>query len=334
MTLKSAIIATLALGPQRSEGRKLNTLNLGESIIATLAYHDLFDYPLPQDEIYRYLIEKKSSLGSVEKELANLNRNKKIFHGKSYYSLPKRSKIIKTRIQRTKHSEAKYKRALLYAKILKTIPFLKLVALSGALSMRNSQKDDDIDLVLVSKKGTLWTTRFLANTLLFNVKRNPQSPKTSNKACLNIFIDESSLTIKDQNIYIAHEICQMKPLWDRNETYSRFINSNQWIYKYMPNWRPQEMESGKWKMENHQSRGAAKKDSSLNTLGPQSEGRGPHGTVYHSTLVEILLKKFQLWYMKEKISTEKIGDKQLFFHPKDTQSWVITEYEKRLRKLP
>lgn len=314
MTLKSAIIATLALGPQRSEGRKLNTLNLGESIIATLAYHDLFDYPLTQDEIHRYLIEKKSPLGSVEKELANLNRNKKIFHGKSYYSLPKRSKIIKTRIQRTKRSEAKYKRALLYAKILKTIPFLKLVALSGALSMRNSQKDDDIDLVLVSKKGTLWTTRFLANTLLFNVKRNPQSPKTSNKACLNIFIDESSLTIKDQNIYIAHEICQMKPLWDRNETYSRFINSNQWVDKYMPNWRPQEMENGKWKMES----GGVEKFSTFN-LKP-------------STL-EKLLRLLQLRYMQSKITTEKIGEYQLFFHPKDTQSWVIGEYESRLKKL-
>ena len=53
-----------------------------------------------------------------------------------------------------------------------------------------------------------------------------------------MFLDESDLLIRDRNIYTAHEICQMKLLWDRNGTYRKFIRVNSWIREYLPNWQP------------------------------------------------------------------------------------------------
>lgn len=49
--------------------------------------------------------------------------------------------------------------------------------------------------------------------------------------------------------------------------------------------------------------------------------------------LETILKNFQLAYMKSKITTEKIGDKQLFFHPKKTEKSVLSKYRQKLKNF-
>ncbi|MBI2327160.1 hypothetical protein HYU92_02470 [Candidatus Curtissbacteria bacterium] len=312
-----------------------------QAILATLAYHDIFDYPLTIREIHRYIINYQTPQKAVEKNVNVLLNQHKIGERRGFYFLKNRSMIVSTRLKRQKYSIPKLKKAQFFAQILKFIPTVKLVAISGALSMGNSHKDDDIDLVIVSQKDLLWTTRFLTNVVLLPFKRTPLKNtsqvvlsevegtppgwKQTNRACLNVFLDESDLKINPQNLYTAHEICQMKPLWDRNETYSQFIKANSWVKKFLPNWAPTKMESGKW---------------------PPARGLWPAGKIenrghlnFHLPLtinyspVENFLKKFQLWYMRPKITTEKVGDTQLFFHPKSTQDWVLNEYQKLLQKF-
>lgn len=299
-------------------------MTLDHAIISTLAYHDIFDYPLTKEEIYKYLIEKKLQEQELDDGIKNLTRTGRIGGRKSFYFLKNRNLLAQIRQKRMGYSKDKYKKAKFFANILKSIPTAKLVAISGALSMGNSHKNDDIDLVLVTAPNSLWTTRFLANLLLFPFKRKPHQPLTINhsqstkdRACLNLFIDESNLSIKPRNLYIAHEICQMKVLWDKNQTYSRLIKANSWIKKFLPNWLISSQLAS--------PTGGLSVNSSRN-IKPSTINRQP-------LTIEILLKRFQLFYMRSKISTERIGDTQLFFHPQNTQDWVLKEYRKRLKKL-
>ncbi|MEK9147268.1 MAG: hypothetical protein AAB639_03660 [Patescibacteria group bacterium] len=294
-------------------------MTLSESILATLAYHDIFDYPLKVDEVHKYLIAAKSSLSSVQEVLRELKVLGIIGERHGYFFLKNRPNLVAARLQRAKYSHAKLKRAKLYSKLLTLIPTVQLIAISGALAMENSHKKDDIDLVLISKKNTLWTTRFLANILLFPFKRKPQTDSTTdNKACLNLFLDEGDLTINPQNLYFAHEIAQMKPLWDKETTYSRFIKANIWIHKYLPNWQPESSQ-----LSVHSSRKV--KPSTVNRFSPENETQ--------PSAVENFLRNFQLWYMRKKVSTEKIGEHQLFFHPSDTPEWVLKQYRKSIKRL-
>jgi len=286
---------------------------LGQTILATLAYHDIFNYPLTYGEIDKYLIGKRASFDNLAQPLELLIKEKKINQKHKFFFLKSHSKIVDLRIQRAKYSKSKFKRAQFFARILKIIPTIKLVAISGALAMENSHKNDDIDLVIVSSQGTIWTTRFLANILLWPYKRNPSSQKIANRACLNVFIDESALKIRPPNLYLAHEICQMKPLWDRDGTYSRFIQANSWVKKYLPNWQPNRVTSAKLQVPSYKSN---------------------QFITYHLALItERTLRSFQLAYMKSKITTEKIGKHQLFFHPQDTEKWVMGKYQIRLKRL-
>src|SRR4030043_1187137 len=211
-------------------------MTLEQAILATLAYHDIFKYPLTLKEVHRYLIGKRATIKAVDSKLQKLILDKKIENKGQLYCLKGRLQIVNLRKKREMYSKPKYLRATFFSKILQLIPTLKLVAVSGALAMNNSHINDDIDLVLISSKGTLWTTRFLANILLLPFKRSPSEKKVTNKACLNVFIDEKKLKISPPNLYFAHEICQMKPFWDRNGTYDRFVKANSWINKYLPSW--------------------------------------------------------------------------------------------------
>src|SRR3989344_409226 len=287
-------------------------MNLSSAILLALAYHDIFEYPLDSSEIYDLLVKKKVRKESIARELERLRAIGKIGGSDRYFFLKNRKKITRIRKLRAKYSQAKLRKAAFFAGLLRIIPSVKLVAISGALAMKNSRKDDDIDLVIVTQKNKLWTARFLANLLLLPFKRDPAGQKISDRACLNMFLDESDLSIKDHNMYTAHEICQMKLIWDRDNTYSKFLRAKAWIRGYLPNWHES-------RVENQSRKSKSRSFFSLYTV--------------HFDLIERLLRNFQLWYMNKKLTTERISSTQLFFHPKDTRDWVIGEYGRRLRKL-
>jgi len=284
-------------------------VKLKQAILATLAYHDIFSYPLTLAEICKFSPEK-SNLAKTEKELINLVKNRAVGKTAQYYFLKRRANVVKIRKTRRLVSNKKVKKAQIYAAILKLIPTIKMVAVSGALAMGNSTASDDIDFLIISQKNRLWTARFMANVALLPFKRDPKSPKQKDKACLNLFLDEQALRIEEQNLYTAHEICQLKLLWDRNGTYQKFIKSNSWIENYLPNWKPE-------------------------ATPKPFKNKGIHSplTTHHSSVVENLLKNFQLNYMKSKITTEKIGEHQLFFHPQDTQTKVLKKYNYLTNRL-
>lgn len=277
------------------------------AVLATLAYHDIFEYPLTEEEIHNYLIEAKLSKKSLIKTISALILERKIQQKNNLYSLKNRSVIFEKRKLRAKYSNQKLKRSMFYARLLALVPSIKFVGVSGSLSMGNSSKDDDIDLVIITSKNTLWTSRFLANLVLYPFKRKPDEKHTKNKACLNLFLDERQLAIKNKNLYTAHEICQLKLLWDRG-VYIKFLRVNSWVKTYLPNWQPPQQENKK--------------------------GRSKQATFnIQAKFVEVLLKKVQLSYMKSKQTTEQIGEGQLFFHPKDMQSLVLDSYSLKVKKL-
>ena len=95
---------------------------------------------------------------------------------------------------------------------------------------------------LSTEPNTLWFTRplFLFFLSLFFNRRHPgdnSSIKIKNAFCPNLWLDMFSLTVpkKRQNIYTAHEVLQVRPLFDRGGTYQNFIRSNRWTSHYLAN---------------------------------------------------------------------------------------------------
>lgn len=219
-----------------------------KAILRTLAYADVFDYPLKEKEIYRFLISQSPfrrnpakraiSSSKLQKELLILSPEASKKDG--FYFLKGREKIVSLRKERERWSREKLKIAKRVANWLKLIPSIKMVAVTGALAMNNSDKEDDIDLFIITSTNRLWFSRGLVVTFLRLTGLYRRPGKIKNRICPNMLLDESHLKIpkKEQDLFSAHEVCQLKLLWDRNKTYQKFVKENQWVKRFLPNWKP------------------------------------------------------------------------------------------------
>jgi predicted nucleotidyltransferase len=305
--------------------------NIQKAILGTLVYADIFDYPLTSKELYQFLIsDEVVNCSSFKQALTRIITNEKrlprtewywgIDTNGKYFFLKGQRQIVNIRKKRERWSRQKLKIARRVARWLKLIPTIKMVGVTGALAMNNSDLNDDIDLLIVTGKNRLWLTRLFTVLLveLIARRRHPGDKEVTNKICLNMFLDENHLLIppKEQDLFSAHEVCQMKVLWEKEEIYQRFLKENQWVKRFLPNWRV-EMRNAKWERQ--------KSHFSLRCL-----------TSHFSPLtskVEHLAYQLQLRYMQSRKTTEITDPHRIRFHPQDCREWIMGEYQKRLKNL-
>lgn len=287
-----------------------------ESIIKTLCYADVFDYPLTLDEIWKYLISKKRvSKEELKREIKSLNS--KIKKKDKFYFLSGGSEIIKNRKLKEKESREKNKKLKKIIPSLFIVPTVQFIGVSGALAMENADKYDDIDLFVITKKNTLWITRLILIIILqiFGKRRKRLEKNPRDKICLNFLIDETELNFSKRNdLYNAHEICQMKPVFNKNNTYEKFMDTNKWLGKFLPN--------------------AVKYGNKQNNTQIYSESIFSFvlRLVLRFSALEIFAKKLQLWYMKKHRTREIISDSILAFHPVDYKTRIMNVYKAKLKK--
>lgn len=212
-----------------------------KAILKTLVYADIFDYPLTAKEIWRYLIsEKKVKFEVIQKELPRVK--KFVDSDGEYFFLKGRKKIVSIRKKRECWSKKKLEIAQRAAKWLRLIPTIKMVGVTGALAMKNAKEKDDIDFLIITAKKRLWLTRLLTVFLVEIVarRRRPNDANPRDKICLNMFLDEGNLAIpkNEQDLFSAHEVVQLKPLWEKDGIYKKFIKKNLWVKRFLPNWKP------------------------------------------------------------------------------------------------
>lgn len=279
------------------------------NILRTLVYADIFDYPLTASEIHHWLIKDQTlteESGGMELIKKNL-----IQKTKSFYYLKGRKKIVSLRQKRFRFSQLKCKKVKKIVNFLKLIPFIKLIAITGALAMNNSDKNDDLDLMIITQKNRLWLTRLLVYLFFFPFIR--QSDRKKNRLCLNLWLDISELKVpqNQQSLFTAHEVCQIKPLLNRDNTYQKFLTVNLWVKFFLPN---------------------AVKGQSL-TRDP-TERRVETAKLEGLSLIDkinTLAFHLQHAYMRKKITNEKVAFHSAFFHPRLTSEIVLDKYHQRLQ---
>ncbi len=297
-----------------------------KAILKTLIYADIFDYPLNFFEIHKWLIGKKATLRQVESAIGRLVKSSKLKVKSEYYFLPKRQELVLKRKRRGKQSKVYLRKAKLIVAILRIIPWIKLVGISGGLSMENAAKSDDIDLFLVVSKNRLWLSRIMTVGLLSvtgqrrTVKDSKR--KIAGKLCLNILLEENRLVQSSKDIYLAHEVLQMKVLWQRDGIYGKYLEDNNWAFKFLPNWiGPDTSLRG--------AKGAhTRRVGTSNLL--NKEIATPFGL---AMTLENIAKWLQLKMMTKPQGLERIQEGAVYFHPNDCRLQVLSDFQKRVKRL-
>jgi hypothetical protein len=202
------------------------TGTLSRAILETLSYSDIFEYPLRLEEIHRYL-PIRAAMEEVSETLSAMNQVGMIDH---YYFLLGRGTIVEIRKQRDAHSQRLLPHALRYGRMLGSLPFVRMVALTGSLAVMNSAGDADFDYMLVAAQGRVWTARAFALLL------NRFTRRFGHTLCPNIIIAENALTWSTRDLYTAHELCQMIPIAGK-DVYQRLLNQNEWVKEFLPNFK-------------------------------------------------------------------------------------------------
>ncbi len=289
-----------------------------KAVLKTLIYADIFDYPLKAWEVHKWLIGKKATLKQVEKTLKDKNLKSKIKNQKGYYFFSKRKQIVRKRINREKESKEYLKVAKIAGFLLKLIPWVKLVGISGSLAMRNSSKKDDVDLFVITAKKRLFLSRlallFILSLIRKRRKVTDSKKKAAGKICINLLLEENNLAQNDSNIYLAHEVLQMVPLWQRDDVYSQFLEANNFAFKHLPNWISSQKQHQKLKVKDQ-------KYFLFNIFSLALD------------LFEDFARWIQLKLMTEARGMERITNHSLYFHPENHGIRVLREYQKRSKKI-
>jgi hypothetical protein len=214
--------------------------NSEKAILKAVLYSDIFDFPLSKNELWHFLIsDKKISKVTFEHALSNLSQE--LIYKNGFYCLAGKEENIKRRKKNLSEARKKLDLARKTADILSYIPTISFIGLSGGAAMGNVKEGDDVDLFIITKKNTLFMTRFWVLALLEAIglrrKRHENGSSAANKICVNLLIDELALAwpSRKHDLYTAHEIVQVKPLFERRGMYKKFLASNNWVNKFFPN---------------------------------------------------------------------------------------------------
>ena len=198
---------------------------LTQAILHTITYSDIFDYPLTAREIHRYLTGVKASLEEVVRAVGEEGV---VTRTGDYFTLPGREEIVNIRMLREAHSRELMSRAIQYGRMLGTLPYVRMVALTGSLAVMNISENHDFDYMLVTQPGRLWMARAFAVT--FGRIMRP----VGHRICVNLLLSENVLDWHQHDLYSAREICQMIPIVGM-DVYRRFRSSNPWTESIFPN---------------------------------------------------------------------------------------------------
>jgi len=198
------------------------------AVLLTILYSDLFDYPLTVDQVSQYLCLTEATPAQVDEAVSALVPETLSREG-DQVCWDGREEIFELRSRREGRARHRLGLAKRYAAWLRWVPFLRMVALSGSQAAGNAQQDSDLDFFILTEPKRLWIVQLCAGLL-----RHFGSWKLGISICPNFFLTLDSLTLTEQDLYMAREIAQVQPLEGR-AGYCDFLEANGWVRGILPN---------------------------------------------------------------------------------------------------
>jgi len=313
--------------------------DLEKSILATLVYHDVLERPITGWEVFKYLIRPEprlrplstTSLNQILDVLENSPELAKLISQKNgFYFLTGNKRIIKQRIERQKIADQKWKKTKQMVKLLQLIPFIRLVVVSGSLAMDNPKKESDIDLLIVTRNGRIWTCRGIITLFIHLLGQRRHGYLTKDRFCLNHYLTDQSLKIPLASLYNAQTYAHLVPVWEAEEydvpKYNKFQRANQWLKDYLF-FYPQSQQGYLRQIKSNQSFTFSRRlrESILDKK--------------IGDALEFILRKVQTRRISQDPLTYQSGgrvvfnDEQLEFHPDSPEKGILEKYNQKMKEL-
>src|SRR5688572_21771968 len=198
------------------------------AVLRAVLYASVFDFPLSAEELRRSLPRRKISLNALKRAIAErpfLRDRINLVDG--WYVPAGRADLVERRRERERSSRAflaKHRRTL---DVVCTLPFTRLVAISGSLAHLNADDDADLDLFVVTQGPRVWTVA-LSLVILSRLMRRRKV------MCANFLLADSHLVLDQHDLYTASQVLHLRPVIGC-DTQARFIEANPFVHEWFPN---------------------------------------------------------------------------------------------------
>ena len=256
-------------------------MNILNSIKKTIKYGEKYGGKLTKNQLFIRLIG--NTIYSEDEINKIIEKNDAV-----------KKKIVSEKKNTRKENKIK-KAKILSSRISKKFKDVLFIGITGSTAADYPKKNDDIDIMIITKNNKLWVTRFRIKIfIILNKIPHRKFGKKENKDdfCFNLWLDEKSIGLKKekQNLKNAIDILLIKPLFNKNNIYEKFLLSNTWVKRYT-------------------ATGYNEKTKKITNV-VLKEIRD----IYLWKLINLIIFFVQFLYMKKRIKNETVGIHEAFFH--------------------
>ncbi len=230
--------------------------DLERSIFDTIRYFDIFTLPVTAVQIWRSLIVDRLGAGvrwhgravpSLRQVCETLAESAwlsgRVAGAWGYYCLRTAvvnhtaERYVQARLARHVTAQSKWRIARRAARWLAALPLVRMIGVTGSLALSNTQAQSDIDLLIVVRRGRIWTARLLLllAAQLMGRRRTYDDRQAPDKLCLNHYITDDALSMAPalRSIYTAVLYEHVVPLAGLT-VYRRWRAANDvWIKRWL-----------------------------------------------------------------------------------------------------
>mgnify|MGYP001429839746 CR=1 FL=1 len=219
---------------------------LDQALLRTVAYYDVFDYPLTSAEIWRWLYRRADETitathAEVGAALAALVQAGTLLQEKDWFVLPGRQQLVQLRAERFVLGQKKWRRVKSMARFCEVIPYVKMVAACNTLAIDNARAESDMDVFIVTSPERMWIARMMVTGIVNMLGYRRHGKNITNRVCLSFYVTAQALDLEPLKISVGQEdpylrfwATQIVPLMD-DGIYEKFQQHNAWVTSRLPN---------------------------------------------------------------------------------------------------
>ncbi|MDP2630910.1 MAG: hypothetical protein Q8P56_05905 [Candidatus Uhrbacteria bacterium] len=219
-----------------------------KTILRTLIFFDLLDYPLTLFEIWKCACVLEGAERIAFSEVVDFlhsasSLRERVGQCDGVYTLAGRGGLSDIRREGTVYADQKYRIAQKMARIFSWFPFVRMVCACNTVGLGAAKKSSDVDLFIVARANHLWFVRLLCTGYVHVLGRRPRGNVVRDTLCLSFYAGDDALNFSSvanppiqgvPDIYFLYWITWCVPIYD-DGVYEVFFTENAWVQSVLPN---------------------------------------------------------------------------------------------------